>query len=169
MGGTQREAPTCLPGPWVRKPERRCYEPAPYRTAVSQGGPQPVAGPLAHGGPSSDVVTCATGSQASRGISRPFRERPRRLALLQRLFRCRRRTPAPPPFSSMNSTPAASRARRTARSLAGVIEVARSISSARRIVRKLTADCWARSCALQPTSARAARIWTLTSGGFFGA
>jgi toxin ParE1/3/4 len=34
-----------------------------------------------------------------------------------------RRTPGPPPFSSMNSTPADSNARRTARSFAAVIEV----------------------------------------------
>jgi hypothetical protein len=46
----------------------------------------------------------------------------------------RRRTPGPPPFSSMNSTPAASRARRTARSFAAVIDVSPSVSSARRIV-----------------------------------
>ena len=37
--------------------------------------------------------------------------------------RCRKRTPGPPPFSSMNSTPAASKARRTAKSLAVVIDV----------------------------------------------
>jgi len=54
-------------------------------------------------------------------------------------FRCfpcgglRRRTPGPPPFSSMNSTPAISKVRRTARSLAAVIDVSLSASSARRI------------------------------------
>ena len=32
--------------------------------------------------------------------------------------RCRKRTPGPPPFSSMNSTPPTSKARRTAKSLA---------------------------------------------------
>jgi hypothetical protein len=37
--------------------------------------------------------------------------------------RCRKRTPGPPPFSSMNSTPAASKARRTAKSLAVVMDV----------------------------------------------
>jgi hypothetical protein len=37
--------------------------------------------------------------------------------------RCRKRTPGPPPFSSMNSTPAASKTRRTAKSLAVVIDV----------------------------------------------
>src|SRR5262245_55612854 len=39
------------------------------------------------------------------------------------LGRCRKRTPGPPPFSSMNSTPATSKARRTAKSLAVVIDV----------------------------------------------
>src|SRR6516225_8134185 len=43
------------------------------------------------------------------------------------------RTPGPPPFSSMNSIPAASRARRMARSLGIVIEVTSSASSARLI------------------------------------
>jgi len=53
-------------------------------------------------------------------------------------FRCfpcgglRRRTPGPPPFSSMNSTLAISKARRTAKSLAAVIDVSRSDNSARR-------------------------------------
>jgi hypothetical protein len=37
--------------------------------------------------------------------------------------RLRRRNPGPPPFSSMNSTPAISKARRTARSLASVMDV----------------------------------------------
>ena len=68
------------------------------------------------------------------------------------------RTPGPPPFSSMNSTPAASNARRIARSLAAVIEVSRSASSARRIVRKLTADWRERSSAVHLMSARAALI-----------
>ena len=40
--------------------------------------------------------------------------------------------PAPPPFSSMNSTPANSKARRTARSLSAVMVVLPSINSARR-------------------------------------
>jgi hypothetical protein len=73
-------------------------------------------------------------------------------------WRCRKRTPGPPPFSSMNSTPAPSKARRIARSLADVIEVSRPASSARRIVRKLTADRRARSAAVQPISALAALI-----------
>src|SRR5215472_9824046 len=46
----------------------------------------------------------------------------------------RSRTPGPPPFSSMNSIPADSNARRTARSFATVRVVAASASSARRIV-----------------------------------
>src|SRR5215472_16281214 len=48
--------------------------------------------------------------------------------------RCRKRTPGPPPLSSMNSTPAASKARRTAKSLATVSEVLSSASSPRLIV-----------------------------------
>src|SRR5262249_24700308 len=78
--------------------------------------------------------------------------------------RCRKRTPGPPPFSSMNSTPAASRARRTAKSLAAVIEVSSSVSSARRIVATLRSDRRARSPALHRRRERAALIWALVSG-----
>src|SRR5262249_34908463 len=78
--------------------------------------------------------------------------------------RCRNRTPGPPPFSSMNSTPAASKARRTAKSLAAVIEVSSSVSSARRIVATLRSDRRARSSALQRRRERAALIWALVSG-----
>jgi hypothetical protein len=59
--------------------------------------------------------------------------------------RFRMRIPGPLPFSSMNSTPALSNARRTARSLAAVIDVLDSVSSARRIVvtsmTDITAPC----------------------------
>lgn len=48
-----------------------------------------------------------------------------------------RRTPGPPPFSSMNVTPAASRARRMDKSFAVVKDVSSSLSSARRIVATL--------------------------------
>jgi hypothetical protein len=78
--------------------------------------------------------------------------------------RCRKRTPGPPPSSSMNSTPAASKARRTAKSLAAVIEVSSSVSSARRMVATLRSDRRARSSALQRRRDRAARIWALVSG-----
>ncbi len=77
--------------------------------------------------------------------------------------RLRRRTPGPPPFSSMNSTPADSSARRTAKLLAAVIEVSPSVSSARRIVATLRAVSRARSSALHRMSARAALIWALVS------
>jgi hypothetical protein len=72
--------------------------------------------------------------------------------------RWRKRTPGPPPSSSMNSTPAASNARRTARSLATVSEVLSSASSARLIVLSPSADARARSSALHLRRARAARI-----------
>src|SRR5262249_23974288 len=78
--------------------------------------------------------------------------------------RCRNRTPGPPPLSSMNSTPAASRARRTAKSLAAVIDVSSSVSSARRMVATLRSDRRARSSALQRRRERAALIWALVSG-----
>jgi hypothetical protein len=77
-----------------------------------------------------------------------------------------RRTPGPPPFSSMNSTPAASNARRTANSFAVVMEVALSASSARRIVRKLTLDWRARSSAVHLIRDRAALIWALVRTPF---
>jgi hypothetical protein len=64
----------------------------------------------------------------------------------------------------MNSTPAASSARRTAKSLAAVIEVSSSVSSARRMVATLRSDCRARSSALQRRRERAALIWELVSG-----
>jgi hypothetical protein len=70
----------------------------------------------------------------------------------------RRRTPGPPPFSSINSMPAVSNARRTERSLAAVIEVSLSASSARRIVATPTADSRARSSARHRRKALAALI-----------
>src|SRR5262249_20891224 len=77
---------------------------------------------------------------------------------------CGKRPPGLPPLSSMNSTPAASKARRTAKSLAAVIEVSSSVSSARRMVATLRSDRPARSSALQRRRARAALIWALVSG-----
>jgi hypothetical protein len=67
-------------------------------------------------------------------------------------------TPGPLPLSSMNSTPAASSAWRTAKSFAAFIRVSLSVSSARRIVATLTADSRARSSALHLMRARAALI-----------
>jgi hypothetical protein len=77
-------------------------------------------------------------------------------------LRCLR--PGPPPFSSMNSMPAASSAWRTARSFAAVNEVASSASSARRIVFTPNADSRARSSALHLNSARPALICELVKG-----
>src|SRR5258705_9477057 len=79
----------------------------------------------------------------------------------------RRRTPAPPPFSSMNSTPAASKVRRIDSSLATVSEVSSSATSARRIVLAPRAASLARSAALHLSSARAARICALESDPLF--
>jgi hypothetical protein len=76
----------------------------------------------------------------------------------------RRRTPGPPPFSSMNSTPADSKARLTARSFAVVIDVWSSVSSARRIVATLNDVRRARSSALHRMRERAALICALVSG-----
>jgi hypothetical protein len=70
----------------------------------------------------------------------------------------RSRTPGPPPFSSMNSIPASSKARRIAKSFAAVKEVSITVNSARRIVVRPTAEARARSSALQRISARPARI-----------
>jgi hypothetical protein len=80
------------------------------------------------------------------------------------LFGFRSLTPAPPPFSPINSTPAASRARRIAKLFAAVSEVSSVANSARRIVVSPTAEDRARSSALQRTKARAARIWELFRG-----
>jgi hypothetical protein len=79
-------------------------------------------------------------------------------------WRPRRRTPGPPPFSSMNSTPAASSVRRTAKSLAIVIDVSLSASSALLIVARPKAASRASSAALHRRSARAARICALFKG-----
>jgi hypothetical protein len=78
--------------------------------------------------------------------------------------RCRKRTPGPPPFSSMNSTPPTSKARRTAKSFAVVIDVLSSASSARLIVASPNAASRASSAALHRRRARAARIWPLFNG-----
>src|SRR5262249_32837919 len=67
----------------------------------------------------------------------------------------------------MNSMPAASSARRTAKSLAAVSEVSPSVSSARRIVAPPPADSRARSSARHRRKARAALIWPLVRGRFF--
>src|SRR5262245_54857008 len=64
----------------------------------------------------------------------------------------------------MNSTPAASNARRMAMSLGAVIEVSFSASSARRMVATPTADSRARSSARHRRNARAALIWPLVRG-----
>jgi hypothetical protein len=72
--------------------------------------------------------------------------------------RFRSRTPGPPPFSSMNPTPADSNARRIAKSLALVSAVWFSFSSARRMVATLSADAAARSSAVQRMRERAALI-----------
>jgi len=72
---------------------------------------------------------------------------------------CFRRAPGPPPFSSINSTPAFSRALRMADALANVIAVFPSTDSARWIVARLTPDSRTRSAAAQRNKARAALIW----------
>jgi hypothetical protein len=64
----------------------------------------------------------------------------------------------------MNSTPAASNARRTAKLFAAVMEVSASVSSARRMVATPTADSRAKSAARQRINARAALIWALVKG-----
>ncbi len=64
----------------------------------------------------------------------------------------------------MNSTPAASKARRTAKSFAMVIDVSPSASSARLIVASPKAASRASSAALHRRRARAARIWALFKG-----
>ena len=93
-----------------------------------------------------------------------FAKPPRRVPHRFCLVGFRSRTPGPSPFSSMNTTPAPSRARRTARSLAAVMEVSPSANSARRIVATLNELSRARSSALHRISERAARICALVNG-----
>ncbi len=64
----------------------------------------------------------------------------------------------------MNSMPADSSARRIAKSLAVVSEVALSDVSARLIVFTPNDECLAKSWALHLNSARAALIWPLVNG-----
>ena len=78
--------------------------------------------------------------ERSPHLSRGFRRLPRkwlRFAKMDYFFgrwRFRSRTPEPPPFSSINSTPATSKARLIASSLAAVRDVPFSATSARLIV-----------------------------------
>jgi hypothetical protein len=73
----------------------------------------------------------------------------------------RRRTPGPPPFSSINSTPAASSATLSAARFAAVTGISPSIVSTRRIVATPTFEALAKSTALHLKRARAARSWAL--------
>jgi hypothetical protein len=119
-----------------------------------------------HGTSISNASLCGALATVGRGRSGKQLESPIAISdsaaiyLLGALGRrgCRKRTPGPPPFSSMNSTPAASKARRTAKSLATVREVLSSASSARLIVLSPSDDARARSFALHLRRARAARI-----------
>jgi hypothetical protein len=120
------------------------------------GGAGGAPSPLPHPRAAQRLPSSSLGALAPHGF------RPNRIWAYLRCFR--RRTPGPPSFSSMNSTPAASKARRTAKSFAAVIEVSSSVSSARRTVATLRSDCRARSSALQRRRARAALIWALVSG-----
>jgi hypothetical protein len=114
-------------------------------------------------------VRMASDSRLSRYRACPWRKRSRDnhsvamsssrgFAFHYTFFTCRlrRRTPGPPPFSSINSTPAPS-ARRTAKSLATVSDVWSSANSARRIVFRPNAASRARSSTVHLRIARAAR------------
>ena len=70
----------------------------------------------------------------------------------------RRRTPGPPPFEGINSTPASSNAIRSADTFAVVKPTAPSTASARRMVATPRRDFCARSSALHRRRALAARI-----------
>ena len=67
----------------------------------------------------------------------------------------------------MNSTPAASKACRIAKSLAVVSEVASFLASARRMVFTPKDERRARSCALHFNSARADLIWAPVNADTF--
>jgi hypothetical protein len=70
----------------------------------------------------------------------------------------RKRTPSPPPLSSMKSIPAFSNARRMAASFACVTGISPATTSALRIVATPTFETRAKSRAVHRISARAARI-----------
>jgi hypothetical protein len=70
----------------------------------------------------------------------------------------RKRTPSPPPLSSMKSIPAISNARRMAASFGNVSGISPSTTSALRIVATPTFEARAKSSAVHRSSARAARI-----------
>ncbi len=76
-----------------------------------------------------------------------------------RYCRLAKRTPAPPPFSEMNSMPALSRAPRIAFRFAMVIGGTPSAASERLTVATPTLAASAKSSALQRINARAALIW----------
>jgi hypothetical protein len=122
------------------------------RRTVS-GHPSEIAGSKSQPIPGRDLLRSAMKGHTSSPVPSHFRD--------FSFDRLRRRTPGPSPFSSMNTTPAASRARRTAKSFATVREVSSSASSARLIVLSPNADSRARSSALHLRRARAARIWEL--------
>jgi hypothetical protein len=97
-------------------------------------------------------------SQSSVVRTRPcklFRQDDRRFL---GLLGAQNRTPSPPPLSSMNSMPAASKAWRSAASLGSVTGISPSTTSARRIVATPTFEAAARSRAVHRSRARAARI-----------
>jgi hypothetical protein len=64
--------------------------------------------------------------------------------------------PAPPPFSSISTTPCSSSARISAETFAAISLTGPSLASALRIVATPTCDAFARSCAVQPINPRPA-------------
>jgi hypothetical protein len=77
--------------------------------------------------------------------------------------RLRRRTPEPPPFSSMNKTPAPSIAARIFSAVSSRPPSSPSIDSRRATVGSDTPDLLAKSACDQPSRARAALIWRVVT------
>ena len=98
---------------------------------------------------------------ASQSEAEPIHSGPRGYLRFLIVWGLRKRTPSPPPLSSIKTIPAPSSARRMAASFASVTGISPSTTSALRMVATPTFEAWARSIAVHRISARAARICAL--------
>jgi hypothetical protein len=159
-GAKTRSGKTCMWPAVSRKSRCRMHG-----GAAGSGAPRGNKNALKHGRFTREAIAerrlVRSLLQESRALIRTSgRRRPAiSRAQSQSFLRCllRNLTPGPPPFSSMNSTPAASKVLRIAVSLAAVSDVT-SPTSARLIVFTPKVQCRTRSAALHFNNARAALI-----------